>query len=436
MREAELGIIGCVLMDNETLYNVHELIRPEMFVDEFCQDCYKEMLAMYDRSEPITNVGLMTVLENRKFDREEINGFLIDAIGIPNMASIEIKVFANTMLQDYKTRVFKKAFERVSMLPKDIENSMAEIKSVIEDLENNRVQSLKTSKQIVLENKDKYFCVKPEKMMTGFNKLDVCLNGLEKGDIVVIGARPAVGKSAISLQMIVNICMAGYRVGYYNLEMAENQIYERLLSMFSKLGLSRIKNSVAIIGQEQEILQKSNEKIASLNLVVGSTRKISAIKAEAKNQNYDLIVIDYLQLLEPERNNANRAVEVGSISKAAKQMAMELDVPVILLSQLHRKNQAMETQEPSMDELRESGDIEQDASQILLMWNLDDEHKYKGLKVDKNRQGTLTTIGLTFNGDNMRFEETDDYKQTVALAKGTPQTVVDENELPWDSDGE
>ena len=118
-----------------------------------------------------------------------------------------------------------------------------------------------------------------------------------------------------------------------------------------------------------------------------------------------MIVIDYLQLIKADRRFSNRASEVGDISKAIKALAMELHVPIILLSQLNRASESRETKEPTMAELRESGDIEQDASNIILLWNLDEDGQYKGWKIEKQRQGTHLKEVLKFDGDHMKFTE-------------------------------
>ena len=125
---------------------------------------------------------------------------------------------------------------------------------------------------------------------------------------------------------------------------------------------------------------------------------------------YDIIIIDYLQLLKSDKEyRGNRYAEVGAISKAIKALAMELNIPIIALSQLNRVSEARDTKEPTMAELREAGDIEQDASVIMLLWNLSqDDKSKKGCKVEKQRQGQTGTVVLRFNGDLMKFEETDE----------------------------
>ena len=155
-----------------------------------------------------------------------------------------------------------------------------------------------------------------------------------------------------------------------------------------------------------------------MNIVISSSaRTDSDIKAESRHQNFDLIIIDYLQLIEYHERCESKRVEVGKISRSLKMLAQELNVPILALSQLSRKSEYTQDKEPSMSDLRESGDLEQDASTIILMWNLRDEEAYKefkGLKVDKNRQGKLLSEPLDFLGDKMTFVET---KETLEEVK-------------------
>ena len=158
----------------------------------------------------------------------------------------------------------------------------------------------------------------------------------------------------------------------------------------------------------------------------GDKLGLSDIRAESRHMGYDLIIVDYLQLLRPDKTyGANRYAEVGAISKALKGLAMELNIPVIALSQLNRSSEGRDDKEPTMSELREAGDIEQDASVILLLWNLSrDNNKKKGLKTEKNRQGLTGKQVLEFDGDHMRFIETDeDIKQA--------KKQVEEDENPF-----
>lgn len=407
MTEAEVGVIGCVLIDNDSMYKVYNKLKPEMFSTEFCQDAFAEMLAMYDRGENINIISLSQALENHKWDPEMIAADLKECITIAPVSAI-ITSYADTVVKDWRARETKKLFQEVSLRPCDIDNSIAEVLTKLEEIQGSKTVHSKTMKQIVAENKGNYFNehVGEGLIKTGFYHTDDCLGGLEGGDITAIGARPGVGKSAIVTQMIGQMAEKGYNIGYYNLEMNESQVYERFVSRMSEIGLTRVRRAKTFLGGEQEAFEKANDKLSGYNITISTGAKsVSEIRAECRHQRYDVIVIDYLQLIKADRRFTNRASEVGDISKAIKALAMELHVPIILLSQLNRASEARETKEPTMAELRESGDIEQDASNIILLWNLDEDGVYKGWKIEKQRQGTHLKEVLKFDGDHMNFTE-------------------------------
>lgn len=408
MNAAEQGVIGCVLIDNNSLYDVYNKLKPEMFASDFAQDCYAEMIAMYDRGENVNIISLSQALENRKLDPDDIRACLKDCISSAP-TSVMMKSYADSVIKMWRSRTAKELFNHISFAPKDIDGTISEVLARFEELQGNKEARSKSLKQIVKENRDNYFNENVGKNLvkTGFYKLDDCLGGLEGGDITIIGARPGVGKSAIVTQIIGQMAKKGYRVGYFNLEMNESQVYERFVSRLAELSLTRVRRAKSFLGGEEEAFNKANEEIAGYDVIISTgSKSVSEVKTESRHQRFDVIVIDYLQLIKADRIYANRASEVGDISKSIKGLASELHVPIILLSQLNRVSEHNETKEPTMAELRESGDIEQDASNIILIWNVSDKNRsFKGLKVEKQRQGETMKEGLQFDGEHMSFRE-------------------------------
>lgn len=407
MTEAEVGVIGCVLIDNDSLYKVYNKLKPQMFASEFCQEAYAEMLAMYDRGENINAISLSQALENHKWSPEVIADELKKCT-LSAPSSVVIRSYANTVILDYKARTLKALFQKVSLKACDVENTISEVLVRCEELQaGNDIQS-KSLKQIVKENRDNYFNehVGENGVKTGFYKLDDCLGNLEGGDVTVVGARPGVGKSAFVTQMIGQMAKKSYRVGYFNLEMNESQVYERFVARLAELSLTRVRRAKTFLGEEQEKFNKANDEMSGYDVIISTGSKaVSEIRTESRHQRFDVIIIDYLQLIKADRRYSNRASEVGDISKAIKELSMALHVPIILLSQLNRTSEIRDTKEPTMSDLRESGDIEQDASNIILLWNMSEDGKYKGLKVEKQRQGEHMKEGLMFEGEHMKFVE-------------------------------
>lgn len=407
MTEAEFGVIGCVLIDNDVLNGIWRTLKPEMFSSEFAQDTYKEMLAMYDRNESIDPMSLSMVLESHKYTQEQISGLMKSCI-TETITSTMIKSYADAVVKEYKARTVKDMFQRASLKPCDIDDTIGDLLTRLEHLQEGKEVKLRPIKQIAAENKDKYFneSVGEGGIKIGLAQLDDALGELERGDVTVIAARPAVGKSALTTQIIGNMAKRGLKVAYFNLEMNDKQVYERFISRLAEIGLTRIRRAKAFLGDEEEKFNQANEEMSDYQLWVASgTVSPRDIKAECRHQDFDVIVVDYLQLLTPDSQGRGRSEEVGSISRALKVIAGDLKTHVIALSQINRLSESKDTKEPTMAELRESGAIEQDASNIIMLWNMSEDKEVKGAKVEKNRQGVTMREAMEFDGDHMKFVE-------------------------------
>lgn len=407
---AEKIVIGCLLMDNKELYQIYDLLKPDMFQNPILKEIYREIVKLYDIGQPANLVTITQAVESETYTREYIAQVLKDCVALP-YTSIELKSYAESVVRDYKADTFRNILTRTQITAADVEYQIADMIQELEALKRSEKNKSKKLMAIVAEYQDQYFQErKEEKLYTGFSKLDEITGGLEGGDVIVIGARPGVGKSAFTSQIILEMAKAGKRIGFYNLEMSEKQVYERLLSNQSGIRLNRIRRAIQFLGDEKERFESANQTLGKMDILISSgTKSVSEIRNECRHQELDCIIIDYLQLVRADTRYQSRASEVGAISKAIKALAMELNVPIIALSQLNRTSEMRETKEPTMGELREAGDIEQDASIIILLWNLDNEDKTrKGLKVDKNRQGELGKIVYCFDGNEMRFQETEE----------------------------
>ena len=407
---AEKTVVGCLLMDNKELHQIYDLLKPDMFQDPVLKEIYREIVKLYDIGQPANLVTVTQAVESETYTREYIAQVLRDCSLLP-YTSTELKSYAESVVRDYKAETFRNILTRTQVTAAGVEYQIADTIQELEALKRSEKNQSKKLTAIVAEYQDQYFQErKEEKLYTGFSKLDEITGGLEGGDVIVIGARPGVGKSAFTSQIILEMAKAGKRIGFYNLEMSEKQVYERLLSNQSGIRLNRIRRAIQFLGDEKERFESANQTLGKMDILISSgTKSVSEIRNECRHQELDCIIIDYLQLVRADTRYQSRASEVGAISKAIKALAMELNVPIIALSQLNRTSEMRETKEPTMGELREAGDIEQDASIIILLWNLDNEDKTrKGLKVDKNRQGELGKIVYRFDGNEMRFQETEE----------------------------
>lgn len=417
MQKSEQGIIGAFLIDADfSMKAVCHILKPEHFLCELYSEIYREILNLYTNGEEVNVITLSTALENEKFDRNYYIQELKECADACETSALA-KSYAIDITRDYKSRTVKELVKNMNLDPKNIDDAIGTMLTRIEALQTDDKSTSRGLREIVSDYQGNYFNDnKKEVIKTGFYHLDEAVS-LEKGDVCVIAGRPATGKSSFVNQIMLNVASRGKKVGYFNLEMGESQVYERMLAKTTQMSLVRIRKAKNFLGNEKELFDKGNEKLSEYNIVISTgSKSVSEIKSESRYQKFDLIVIDYLQLVRSDKSYANRASEVGNISKSIKALAMELDVPVLLLSQLNRASEQTTTKEPTMSELRESGDIEQDASIIVLLWNVaQDDKKNKGLKVDKNRQGETIKEGLTFDGERMTFDEyCGDFKRFLA----------------------
>ena len=405
---AEKNIIGYLFMDSSRMEESINKLHRDMFSTPIYADIYEEYENGFNENREVNTITIQSYLV-------DLNKYTEDAISQNIMACADVdlgssfKSCVDIVVNDYKVREYGKKI--AVPIPKD-SNVIEAARQMISELEGiigDDHEEIKSVAELAKIHKDEYFKlgIEKKKIYFGLKELDKMVGGVEGGDMIILAARPAVGKSAMALQIIEYNALKGKKVGYFNLEMKEKQVYERMIARASKIEMARIRNATRFLQDEEQKFNSGNEKLLKWeNVFVRSgSATISDLRIAVKNGRYDLVVIDYLQLLKPNKSRgANRYAEVGDISRGVKSIAMDYDVPIIALSQLNRASEARENAEPNMSELRESGDIEQDASVIIMMWNPDkDDNTKKKIKASKARQGKLGTEELTFNGSTMSF---------------------------------
>lgn len=426
---AEESIIGSLITsDGELMNDLPAELDASMFTDNVLATAYAVYQEAYERSEKVSIAILLqkVIARSGGTPAEYVENRIRETASV-GYSSLTAADDAKAIITAYKSRRLNDVLNRTTVTPENLSEAMDYLELEIERLNDKAGKRTKTLSQIVRENKDNYFKESDTpKVELEFATLNDMIGGFENGDVIVIGARPAVGKSAFATQLSSHFETLGKKIAYFNLEMPEKQIYERFLSATSGIGLQRIRRALAFTGDEKERFDRANEILEKKEKIVVTTgsQTVMSIRNEVKKHKYDLVIIDYLQLIKAEgRYKGNRFAEVGEISHGLKAIATDLEIPVIVLSQLNRASVGREDKEPTMSELRESGDIEQDASVIILLWNTDDEGHTKGCKVEKNRQGKVGKVMLRFNGDLMRFEELTDSDGFMPMDEVTPFTV-------------
>ena len=240
---------------------------------------------------------------------------------------------------------------------------------------------------------------------TGFTRVDALLKGIRAGNLVIVAARPAAGKSIWAQCVAMNVARTGKSVLLYSLEMSDEELGERIIAGASGVQLDKITDHT-LDEQAWKRLSEACQYLYDLPLIINDDPGVttSKIRAEARTtKNLGLIIIDFMTLMKSEGKYDSRNLEVGAISRELKLLAMELNIPIIVLSQLNRS--VSDTDRPTLAALRDSGELEQNANKVIFLWNIDVEQGIKGVAVAKNRQGRCGAVQMRFIGDQMRFVE-------------------------------
>jgi len=405
MKLAEQNVISGLLTLDDVDY-AYERLEPDMFTDGLLGKMFYILKEAYKKKTPTD----ITYVTQRLTDYPEglVKAEVMQIAELMPMG-FQLKVDVQTVIDEYKARTVNKLLTDVEINGGNVYSKAEELKVALEEI-SKQDSNGKALADLVKDNQLGCFILKENGIKIGFTELDSDLGGLEPGDLIIIAARPAVGKTAFALQVVDNVAKSGKKVILFNLEMTEKQIYQRMIARESGIPLNRIRTATKFMNDEEEIrFNAANEELSKMtNLIVETGgQTVSNIRQIAKSRKADAIVVDYLQLVKAESYyKGNRYAEVGQISHDLKAIARDLNIPVIVLSQINRNSEGKEGKEPTMSELRESGDIEQDASVILMLWNIDkDDYTKKGIKIEKNRQGTLGKHKLHFEGAEMKFSE-------------------------------
>lgn len=424
-RLAEQQIIGSLLLDDNAIDEISDTLTPDMFYNKILGTAYGVCLKSKAEKQKFDLISLCNDVEREIGTTENPVQETLMECARSVSTSQAIRKHADTVKRDYANRKIQVSLLNIEKHP---DSAIEMLSKLHEDISGiiDPPKPYDSLAAITERNKDRYFREKDTKgLKTGIESFDDVLGEFEPGDLIVIGARPAVGKSALAAQIVNNLSHKGAKIGYFNLEMTDTQVFERFVATESGIGLTRIKRAIRFMNDEEEKYNDACNRLLEKDKIIIPTgsKTVNEIRAITQKEEFDIIVVDYLQLVKtPGKYKGNRYAEVGEISHELKAIGVDFKIPVIVLTQLNRMSEGKADREPSMAEIRESGDIEQDASVILLLWNTDDEDRSKkGYKFDKNRQGTLKKGKLTFDGDRMKFYGEDDF---------VPATVSD-LEIPF-----
>lgn len=421
--EVEKSLLGCMLMDKDAIITVSAWLLPEHFYAIKHQIMYSAILDLFNNALP---VDLVTIVDKLKKQKK------LTAVGGAAYVSELITTVATSAHAEEYGEIIKEAAIRRGLItaganiaafaadegkPIDqvIDKSEKEVFDVaqtgtkanfvhIKDLLKEAYERAERA-----ENDEAYLGIS-----TGFKDLDELLGGFQKSDLIILAARPSVGKTSLALDMMRHAALAEKKtVAFFSLEMSKTQIMDRLMGMQSNIPFWEIRTG-RLDDKKFMKLASTMGELGDANIFIDDQagQHVNAIRTKARRLalegGVDIIFVDYLQLMHG-NNRDNRVQEVGEISQGLKAIAKELDVPIIALSQLSRAIEQRQGRRPQLSDLRESGSIEQDADVVMFIdreetWNPDTENKGMGeLVVAKHRNGPTGTIKLAFKADIASF---------------------------------
>ncbi|HBL98733.1 TPA: replicative DNA helicase [Candidatus Dependentiae bacterium] len=425
--EAERAVLGAVILNDEHFPIVAEVLTSDDFYAHAHRKIFSAMMAIVEQHRRLDVITLQDELTKR--------GELEAVGGVIYLLSLQEDLAAIGLVEQHAQLIKEKAVLReligsaTSIITQCYGQDDREIDAVLDEAEKTIFAiSGKRTRQgfmqldIWLKRTFKQISeIKSQRkgvtgVPTGYRKLDEYTSGFQKGDFIVLAARPSVGKTALALSMAKHAAESGVGVGFFSLEMSAEQLTLRLLSSESRVKHHNIRNAT-ISSDEWEDLTHAAARLADMRFFIDDTpmQTIMDVRSKARKLRADhqikLLVIDYLQLLHGNGWHENRNQEISSISRALKALAKELEIPIIALSQLSRAVDARVDKRPMLSDLRESGAIEQDADLIMflyrdILYNPESaDPDAAELIIGKQRNGPTGTVNLAFVRDMTTFED-------------------------------
>ncbi|KKQ94867.1 MAG: Replicative DNA helicase [candidate division CPR2 bacterium GW2011_GWC1_39_9] len=423
--EAEISVLGCLLLEKDALIKVVDILSPEDFYKREHEGIYEAMLELFEKRQPIDLITLSNRLDEKK-TLKEIGGSSY-------LASLANAVVSSAHVFDYAKIVADKAvlrrlIEAANYVIETTFSSDGEIDEVLDKAEQtlfsvsqrHHKQKFISIKSILTDSFEKLDLLHKDKeslrgVPTGFKELDNKLAGLQPSDLIIIGGRPSMGKSSFALNVGQYLASKeGMPVGMFSLEMSKEQLVDRMLCSEANIDSWKLRTG----NLNDDDFPKIGQAMATLSeapLFIDDTPGITVLEMRAKARRLQaehglgLIIVDYLQLMSG-RYSDNRVQEISEISRSLKGLARELNVPVMALSQLSRQLENRPDKRPQLSDLRESGSIEQDADVVMFVYrddyyNKDSEKKNVAeILIRKHRNGPTGEVDLYWVAEQMAFK--------------------------------
>ncbi len=424
--DAEKSVLGSVILDKSALIEVVEILKPDDFYSQMHKEIYEAVVDLYRKNEPVDILTLAEALKMRKtLEMVGGRGYLgLLSSSVPSTSNVEY--YAKIVEEK---AVLRRLIEASSLIMEKGYQEKTEANEVLDfaeqkvfDISQKRQKKgFSIIKDVLWENLKKIDEVsKMEGNMTGittgFIDVNARTSGLQKSDLIMIAARPSMGKTAFALNIAQNASVMGNgSVALFSLEMSKEQLVQRLLSSEAMVEIQKIRTG-NLETKEWDKIYMAIDVLSKANIHIDDTPGITSLEIKNKcrrlkaDKGLDLIIIDYLQLMSADSKSESRQQEISTISRSLKNLARELDCPVIALSQLSRAPELRSDHRPILSDLRESGSIEQDADIVIFLYrdeyyNPETTEKPNICEViiAKQRNGPTGTIELTWLGKYTKF---------------------------------
>lgn len=417
--EAEESLLSAILIDNSTLLDIVEILSPDDFYKSVHQIIYSAVIELFNKSEPVDLVTLSNALKEQG-KIEQIGGatYLARLLDIPlatnatHYAKIVYEKACLRRLIEQANNIVRKCFEDGGNLDEILDFSQS---SIFEISEKKIKQAFYPLKDIINVNIDALEERQGKRALvtgveTGFTDLDKMTSGFQKSDLIIIAARPGMGKTAFALNIARNAAVkSNTPVAVFSLEMSKEQLSLRMLCSEAKVDSSRVRSGF-LSNEDWKSLTDAAGMLSEQPIFIDDSPAISVMEIRAKarrltmNKGLGLVIVDYLQLMRSSLPTERRDLEIADISRSLKALAKELNVPVIALSQLNRKLEDRADKRPQLADLRESGALEQDADVVAFIYrdevyNKSEDNPHRNtaeILLEKQRNGPTGKITLTF----------------------------------------
>jgi replicative DNA helicase len=425
--EAEEAVLGALLIDPDAVIRLATILRPEDFYREKHGWIYDCMLSLHEHREPVDFLTVCDELDRRGQLNEAGGRAFITSLINAVPTSIHAEHYARIVERTAVRRRLIDAAGQIAVLAYQEADDVAEVVDHAEQIlfgvsERRLSRELMPIKQVLSEYYDRieYLTRHKEALIgipTGFRQMDDLLGGLQRSDMIILAARPSVGKTSLALTIALHAAKKHRKnVALFSLEMSAEQVVQRLISAETGIESQRLRKG-EIAEDEWGRFMKATGDLAETFLFIDDSPGLSALELRTKARRLhaevglDLLVVDYLQLMRGDYRSENRVQEISNISRSLKAVARELNLPVLALSQLSRSVESRAEKKPQLSDLRESGALEQDADVVIFiyrdeMYNENTERKnIADIIVAKQRNGPTGTVSLYFKKDLAQFRE-------------------------------